>query len=244
MQNAFYVTYQTAGDENCYDYFGREHLTWLLCGALFILLVVLVCRAAKPKARRAVLIALASLIVADECAKHIFLLSIGMERMDYMPLHLCSIGLVWCVIYAIRPNKLCGEFLYAVCLPGALAALLFPGWAILPLGSFISIHSYTYHILLAAFPCAVLFSGEHRPSVRRLPICAAILAAMCVPIWFINKKTGTNFFFLNYAGRGNPLTWFEDRLGNPGYLIGLPLLAAVLWGLMYLPFIIADRRKK
>ena len=244
MQSDFFITYQTAGAENCYSYFGREHLSWLAGGAVFILLAVIIYRAASAKGRRGILIALASLIVADECAKHIFLLAIGMERVDYLPLHLCSIGLIWCVIYAAHPNKLCGEFLYAVCLPGALAALLFPGWSFLPIGSFISIHSFTYHIFLAAFPTVLLVSGEVRPSLKRLPVCAVILAVMCVPIWFVNKKFDTNFFFLNYAGEGNPLSLFDDLLGEPWYIVGLPVIAVIVWTVMYLPFVLTDRRKK
>ena len=242
MGSEFFVTYQTAKSGDGFTYFCTGHIAWLVAGAAFVALMCVLYRRAGKRLRRGLLVLLASLIVADECAKHVFLLSVGMERVDYLPLHLCSIGLVWCVIYAAHPNKLCGEFLYAVCLPGALAALFFPGWSILPLGSFISIHSFSYHILLAALPLVLLTSGEVRPSLSRLPVCAGILAVMCVPIWFVNERYGTNFFFLNYAGEGNPLSLFERLLGDPWYVVGLPIIAAIVWTLMYLPFVLSDRR--
>ena len=243
MQSEFFTVYRTARRGGGFDLFCPAHVLWLAAGALFIASVVCAYRKSGAKGRRAILFSLASIIAADELSKHAFLIFIGEDSIDYLPLHLCSIGLFVCAAYAIHPNKLCGEFLYAVCLPGTVAALLFPGWSALPPGSFITIHSFSYHILLAAFPAAILAGGDHRPSVRRLPACAAILAAMSVPLWFFNKHFNTNFFFLNSAGKSNPLSLFVNLFGETRYVLGLPIIAAVLWFFMYLPFIIAERRK-
>ncbi|MBQ3956343.1 MAG: hypothetical protein II680_10660, partial [Clostridia bacterium] len=53
------------------------------------------------------------------------------------------------------------------------------------------------------------------------------------PIWFVDRRWGTNFYFLTYPGTGNPLAWFEARFGNPGYQIGLPVCTGILWAAMY-----------
>jgi len=52
--------------------------------------------------------------------------------------------------------------------------------------------------------------------------------------------------FLRHPGGILPLEWFEERLGDPGYLVGFPLLAAMLWLVLYAPIVIADiaRKKK
>ena len=133
----------------------------------------------------------------------------------------------------MKPGVLPGELLYAVSLPGAAVALLFPGWSDLPPESFLTVHSFTFHLLLAAIPLCLLVSGEVKPDARRLWFCAMFLAVTAVPIWFLDRRWGTNFYFLTYPGTGNPLSWFEEKLGNPGYLVGLPICIAALWAVMY-----------
>lgn len=62
-------------------------------------------------------------------------------------------------------------------------------------------------------------------------------------IFVLNKKLGTNFMFLNNGGSGNPLAWAESILGNPGYLLALPVLIALVWAVMYLPLETARRKR-
>lgn len=69
--------------------------------------------------------------------------------------------------------------------------------------------------------------------------CAALLAAMAVPIWFFNRAFGTNFMFLMRAGEGNPLKLFE-RFGS--HLLGYPVLLAVVFAVMYLLLRVLRRR--
>ena len=243
MGKDFFVTYQTAGMADGFELFCAGHMLWLAAGGAFAAVLIFAYMRCSRRGRRVILATLAVLLLADECAKHALLLYIGMERVDYLPLHLCSVGMFVCMIYALRPSKLCGELLYSVCLPGTVAALLFPGWSSLPIGSFLSVHSFSYHILLAVFPLLILAGGEHRPSPKRLPQCTAILASLAVPIWFVNQRYDTNFFFLNYAGEGNPLSWFSSKLGRPWYIVGFLIIAAALWTVMYLPFAVSGKRK-
>ena len=60
----------------------------------------------------------------------------------------------------------------------------------------------------------------------------------------LNQLLGTNFMFLNGAGEGNPLTLFEQWLGDPGYLAAYPFLIALVWAVLYLPWALARRRAK
>lgn len=69
--------------------------------------------------------------------------------------------------------------------------------------------------------------------------CAALLAAMAVPIWFFDRAFDTNFMFLMRAGEGNPLKLFE-RFGS--HLLGYPVLLAVVFAVMYLLLRVLRRR--
>ncbi len=246
MSDSFFTVYRTASWSSSFPLWGRTHLMWLGGFAVLLLIVLPLYARAGEKARRVSLCIMTGLLAADELFKHGMLLRIGEEDVDYLPLHLCSVGLFFCLWYAVHPDRWAGELLFAVSLPGAAVALLFPGWSILPPESFLTIPSFTFHMLLCLIPLCLLASGEIRPDARRLWFCALFLAVTAVPIRFLDKKWGTNFYFLNFAGTGNPLSWFEDRLGNPGYLVGLPICIAVLWGVMYgiLALIRAARKQK
>ena len=233
MDNPFFTVYRTARWDTSFPLWGRAHLLWLGAFLAALLLLLIPYRRMGERGRRRTILVLTGLLLADELAKHGFLLWLGEEDVDYLPLHLCSVGLFVCLWYALRPNRYAGELLFAVSLPGAAIALLFPGWSVLPARSFLTIHSFTFHILLCLIPLLLLSSGELKPDPRRLWFCAAFLLVTAIPVWLLDKRWGTNFYFLTYPGTGNPLVWFEARFGNPGYQIGLPVCTGILWIVQY-----------
>lgn len=95
----------------------------------------------------------------------------------YLPLHLCSIHIILIAVHAVRPSKGLENFLYAIWIPGALAALLFPAWTPLPPANFMRIHSAAVHILPAAYPIMLTAGGDIRPAVRELPRTLLLLLA-------------------------------------------------------------------
>ncbi len=219
------------------------HLLWL--GLLLALSVGLGMpyRGWDEKKRRICRRVVAVLLVFDELLKYAVTLAFGRFRLDYLPLHLCSINIFVIAADALHPREALREVLYAVCLPGAFFALLFPGWAYLPLKNALCIHSFTAHILLFLYPF-LLLCGGFRPSFRRflrcLPFCLPVVAA----VYGFNRVFGTNFMFLSYAGSGNPLSLFESWLGNPGYLLGFPVLCAASWAVLYgVPAILRGRKE-
>ena len=125
----FWYTVDTMQALHGYDYhafelFGPVHLFWLgLCAFLCAGGSVLFCRLG-PAGRQRVLRVLTLLLLADELLKDVSSLATGQFVWAFLPFHLCSINLFVCVWYALRPHPLAAEVLYALCLPGALAALL------------------------------------------------------------------------------------------------------------------------
>lgn len=229
----FWESKGTIPDGVGFSLFDGVHFFWLGIFAAAIVLNTLLYKrlgsAGRDRWRKIV----AGLIVLDELFKIVGLLAIGEYSAGYLPLHLCSINIFVICIYVFKPSKLLGNFLYTVCIPGAIAAILFPNWTKLPLANFMHIHSSTVHILLALFPLVLTASGELKPDYRDMPKSLGLMLLLAIPIYFVNLWLDTNFMFLMEADKGNPLYFFEQLWGN--HLLGFPVLIAAIMIVMYLP---------
>lgn len=232
-------TTETIPDGLGFSHFDSTHLAWLGAFVLFALASCLVYRRLGTVSRKRMRLIYAGLIVADE----VFLLAvlfIGDRFLPtYLPLHLCSINLFIIAYHAFRPGKMLDNFLYAICLPGALAALLFPSWTELPQLNAANLHSFTFHFLLAAYPLMLLAGGDIRPEVKYVPKCLALLAGLALMALAANLVFGTNFMFLMRASKGNPLYWFQQRFGS--HLVGFPIIIAAVIAALYGPGLIRRR---
>lgn len=154
-----------------------------------------------------------------------------------------SINIFVCWYDAIHQSRWSKEILYALCIPGAVVAMLSPSWQRLPVWNLLHLHSYSIHVLLILYP-VLLLAGGFRPQVHHIRWVLAFLCAIATPIFFLNRLLKTNFFFLNDP-QGNAITaFFAHCFGERFYLLGfLPVLAAVLL-LLYLPWYRAERHQR
>ncbi len=231
----FLDTVETVPEGLGFVHFGPMHFAWLVFGVLITLANCLWYRRLGAVGRRRWKKNVALLIIADELFKMAMLALGGRYTLSYLPLHLCSINIFIIAIHAWKPSKILSGFLYTVCIPGAIAAMLFPTWTSLPLGNFMHLHSFTVHILLAMYPIVLTASGELSPSVKQLHKYLLLLVAMVIPIYGINLLLDTNFMFLISADPGNPLYMFEQLWGN--HLLGFPVLIGAVMVVMYAPLI-------
>ena len=229
----FFTVYETASGGILP--FGAVHLAWLLAGIVFLSAAAASYRQCGGSGRRRWrwLSGIAAAQILGELTKYAVVLCAGYPDVQYLPLHLCSVCMFASVGYAVRPTEQTGEFLFAVGLPGALAALLFPGWTALPPGSYLSVHSFLFHILLLASVLLPLSAGEIRPDVRRLPGCAGTMLFLLPMTAAVNRHFDTNFFFLTLPGAGNPLAFAAERWGIGGYTAALVLVCLLLWTVLY-----------
>lgn len=237
----FLHTSDTIPDGMGFAHFSPEH--WAELG-IFIAAALLVCicyRRSDQEARRRLRRIMAALLIADEVFKHVMLLVGGNWTPGYLPLHLCSINLFLAAVHAWRPSKALGGFLYCVCLPAALAALLFPNWSALPAVNFMRIHSLSVHILLALYPLMLLSGGEVDRRLRNVPGYLLILVALAAVALGANLLFDTNFMFLMYAPEGNPLGFFETLLGS--HLLGFPIIITPVVLILHLPLPKRARKK-
>lgn len=238
----FFETVETVEPGIGFPQFGTIHMLWL---AFFLIATVLNClwyrkmgSAGRDKWKKVI----AVLLIADEVFKVVMLIIGGRYIAKYLPLHLCSINIFLIAIHAWKPHKALSAFLYTVCIPGAVAALLFPSWTLLPLQNFMHIHSFTIHILLAMYPVVLTAGGELKPRAKNIPQCLLLLVGMAIPIAGVNLLLDTNFMFLMYPEEGNPLNWFAQAWG--GHLLGFPVLIAAVLLVMYLPVELYHRLRK
>lgn len=216
--------------------FGPCHLLWLTAFLLFTVLCCAVYRRLDVTGRQKMRLVLAAAVVADELLKMAVLLIGGNYMARYLPLHLCSVNIFLIAWHALRPNRTLENFLYTVCMPGAIFPLLTPTWHALPPTSLMHIHSFTVHILLASYPIILLVGRDIRPNPRYLPKCLGLLGGLALVAYGANLIFDTNFMFLMEAPAGTPLMWFEKVCGNR--LVGFPVIIAALLLVMYFPALV------
>ena len=217
------------------DSYSFGHFIWL--GLLFFLIFFLgkKYRAADEDKRKKIRIAIASLIMLDEIVKDIIMPITGQWDWSFLPFHLCSISVFVVFIHALTGNRMLEEYTYAITLPTASMAMAFPDWTgALPCMNLMCIHSFSIHLLLVLYPCLLLYGG-FIPSAKQLFRLIPIVAFLAFVMYFVNGALGTNFFFVNGGGDGNPLTFLEKYIGG-WYRLAFPVIAAICWIPMYLPF--------
>lgn len=238
----FFDTVETIPEGVGYKTFDGTHLMWL---AIFIAVCIVMCIVYKrmgEKARKVTRITLASLIVLDEIYKTVVLLACGTHTADYLPLHLCSINIVTIAIHSLKPSKALGNYLYTICIPAAIMALLTPSWTPLPLANFMHIHSFTVHILLALYPIMLTAGGDIKPNVKQLPHCIGVLAIMAIPALIVNIIFDTNFMFLMEPETVSVLLLFKNAFGS--HLWAFPVLIPIVLAVMQLPPYLIKKFKK
>lgn len=236
----FFDTKETIPPGLEWSHYGPWHLLWLAVMVVFITLLSVQYKKQDALARARWRKVTGLIILGMELCKLTMLVLVGRYTHDYLPLHLCSVNILLINIHAAKPGPVLDNFLYGICIPGAMAAMIFPDWTMLPPINYNNIHSFAIHILLVAYPVMVTVGGDLKPDWRKLPWCLLFTLCMAVPVYLFNLKFGTNFMFLMRAEPGNPLLIFEQLWGH--HLLGVPVLGTVFIGMMYL-ILWACRRK-
>lgn len=240
--DSFLLTKYTIGDGLGMGSYSPGHLLWLLMIAAVIAVLGRKYRTMDGKGQRVVLLVLAALSLADELFKDIVPIATEQWNWAFLPLHICSISIFAIIAHALTRSSIAAEFLYAVSLPTAAMALVFPNWtAMLPCCNYESIHSFSIHGLIVIYTAMLLYGG-FRPSAGRLRYVVVIFLALAAVAYAANAAFGTNFFFLSSGDEGNPLGLLERYIGK-GYLIAFPVIAALCWLPMYMIPMHLERRR-
>ena len=223
-----------------WELYSPVHLIWLGAIAVVCILACLKFRKLPYQRKSNILKNLAIWIFIQEIIKDILYWLTGAFSLDILPFHICGISIAFCIWYGFLPGKLNGAYIYGVCLPGALAALIFCDWTNLPWYNFSSINSFTIHGELVLFSLLALTSGMLKPDYRQIPKMTLFMYLIAIPIYFLNKLWDTNFMFINYPSPGSPLIPLYDLFGN-GYVIAAAILLVVIWVILFLPWLFLCR---
>lgn len=238
----FFKTKETIPEGIGFSTFGITHLLWLLAFAVILTTSIIVYKKLDANGKNKMRIILGALVFASEMIKNIVAIAIGDFGVGHLPFHLCGISVVLISFDTVKPTKIVRYFLYYLGIPGALLALLFPNWTVLPCLNFFHIHSFTIHMLLVIYPLILIAGGEFLPDIKAMAKCILLLICLAIPIYFINLLCDTNFMFLMEPETGNPLGLFEKYLGS--HLWGFPILLPIVMFIMYLPILIAKKLTK
>lgn len=215
-------------------HFSSSHFAHLLLICAATTAACLVYRAGNARRRRALRLSLAIGNVALSLLRGAVLMAMGEFGIERLPLHLCGMAVYFCFFHALRPGALISQFLLALCMPGAVAALLFPDWVGYPPWGFISVCNFSIHALIVIYVLMQLAGGDIRRRARLLPACLGMMLLLAAPVYVFNSLMGTNYMFLSYPAPDSPLELFSF-LGRPAYILGFLPMLAIVWAAIYLP---------
>ena len=223
---------------NGFSIFDSIHITWLIFILMFLISSLYCYRYFSTNQQQLFQRMVFWLLLSLEITKQLYLVVTNHYSYWSPPLHLCGLGIFLTGWHAYFPNKTTATLLYSLTLPGAMIALLFPGWTNDPVGSFLHIHSFLFHALLIIFICPLIREKQLHTSIKELWRSILFLIITVPPIYIYNEHFHTNFMFLNAPVKGTPLQWLSDAFGASGYLLSLIIVICIIWIILYLPSII------
>jgi hypothetical integral membrane protein (TIGR02206 family) len=232
-----------------FELYSKGHLIWLLILAVCALILIPMYLRSKDSKQLRMRKGFALFLLITEFIKDIIVIIIGAPITAYLPLHLCGYAIFFFLLDAYLPKqKITGQLIAYAFGPGALMALLFCSWTMLPLfWNFMTIHSFLFHGAIVIYLIMRLSDGEIRPTYKGLWISVLTVALLAVPAYLVDMKTGYNYMFIYEVQRNSPLEpiWeiFGVRWGKPGYVAGAVLLVIVIFHAFYLLYGILGFRK-
>ena len=215
-----------------FSVFSAPHLIWLTLMAAFIAVFSFYYHRGNEDRRGNMRKSLALFLILFELFKLCLMALTGAPVREHLPLEVCSLAEYAMLADAFWPgNRFLGQLMAYIFLPAAIMALVFPTVTAYPPVSFYSIHQFVFHACIVAYIIARYAAGEIRPRYAGLWASALVIAVLTVPIYLLNAKFGTNFFFL-MAHRDNavlkPLWNLSGGTGGVKYVIALIAFIAVV----------------
>ncbi len=166
-----------------------------------------------------------------------------------LPIHVCSLMFSLTLLHAwtdaARPGSFAarlhgflGAVLFHPGILGAWAALLFPDWLDAPFWNYLSVFAFLTHGSLSVYGASLLVKIAEAPEPaalfrRDLRGSALFMLVGAPAMFFFDRLTGTNYWFMAGPGAGSPFSGAYARGGCGGYLLAYLLTAAAVTALWY-----------
>lgn len=151
-----------------------------------------------------------------------------------LPLHLCSLTLLSCIVMLITKSYALFEFNYFAGIGGALQALLTPAAILSGFPHFTFYYFFIAHGGIIVSCLFMVWVYGYRPYLRSIGKTIIFLNLLMIPIAAINIVTEGNYLFIMRKPSDPSLI---DFLGPwPWYILSMEVAAAIVFLLLYVPF--------
>ncbi|WP_142301757.1 TIGR02206 family membrane protein [Bacillus sp. 7894-2] len=181
------------------------------------------------------------LLFTLELLYHLWLYLGGYWEISFtLPLQLCSISLVLCLILLATKSSAVFQLVYYLGVTGALMAILTPE-LFLGFPHFRYFQFFITHNLIIWTSLYFVFVHQYRPTGKGMLHSFIFLNICAGAAFFANKLTGGNYMFLSHKPENASLL---DYFGPyPYYILTLEIAAVFLFLLLLLPFKMIGKNK-
>ena len=210
--------------------FSTEHL-WFIGGGFLGILALTMVSAFLPKYKFAQFSAIVILLIklAELSYRHIY---VGEPLYSLLPLHMCNLTLIIAILTMLTKSQKLFQLTYYWCL-GALFAVITPDIKYsFPHPLTLSFYITHFYLLFAAIYGILFFN--FKPTFKGWVNAFITLNIFAFIIFFINKKLGTNYLYINkIPDFSSPLDYFGQW---PYYIIVVEIIYLILTYGIYYPF--------
>ena len=210
--------------------FSTEHF-WFIGGGFLGILALTMVSAFLPKYKFAQFSAIVILLIkiAELSYRHIY---VGEPIYSLLPLHMCNLTLIIAILTMLTKSQKLFQLTYFWCL-GALFAVITPDIKYsFPHPLTLSFYITHFYLLFAAIYGILFFN--FKPTFKGWVNAFITLNIFAFIIFFINKKLGTNYLYVNRIPNfSSPLDYFGQW---PYYIIVVEVIYLILTYGIYYPF--------
>lgn len=210
--------------------FSTEHF-WFIGGGFLGILALTMVSAFLPKYKFAQFSAIVILLIklAELSYRHIY---VGEPIYSLLPLHMCNLTLIIAILTMLTKSQKLFQLTYFWCL-GALFAVITPDIKYsFPHPLTLSFYITHFYLLFAAIYGILFFN--FKPTFKGWINAFITLNIFAFIIFFINKKLGTNYLYVNRIPNfSSPLDYFGQW---PYYIIVVEIIYLILTYGIYYPF--------
>lgn len=230
-----------------FSHFCPEHTGMLVFIALAVITGLLLIRRRSDKHAQTAALILSLLTLIGEAVQDILLVREGGNIVDFLPLHLCNLGIFVNLLAALTRGNIrafFAEVSLVLILPGSIGALLFPDWTYRPFWSVVSMLCFFTHTLIVFIPLICLVRKEVHVSFKHFWYSYLFLALVTPPIYLLDSNLNQNYFFLMYPTKDSPLELIFNITGEKFYLAGLLVLVTLMLLIVYSVCFVINRISK
>ena len=219
---------------NSFEHFSFPHILWLLICAAGVAVVFCFSPGLSEQKSRKLSRWLAASVFVLHMLESAYRIWEGTFDIGTLPLHVCAIAAYSCVLFEFFPCPFLAAVLFYPCLPGDIAAILFPDWTSYPAFSPMSVLGFLGHLSIACYIFHQMIRNKILVRWKLVPLSIVFLVLYaCIMIPF-DYHFNVNYGFLMIPATGSPLE-FIARIGGGrvGYYAAYALLVLIIMPLWY-----------